>query len=91
VRFKTRQGHWINNLEVTHALKDCALVQYALHQGAAGNLTLHVYGPCTSPHAARDALLNLFGLDQALTLEHHPLPTEKIIQYTSDMAGAAPL
>lgn len=91
VRFKTRQGRWINNLEVTHALKDCALVQYALHQGAAGNLTLHVYGPCTSPHAARDALLNLFGLDQALTLEHHPLPTEKIIQYTSAMAGAAPL
>lgn len=91
VRFKTRQGHWINNLEVTHALKNCALVQYALHQDAAGDLTLRIYGPCNAPQEAGDALLKLFGADQAMTLECYPLPTTKIIQYTSALAGAAPL
>ena len=91
VRFRTRQGQWINNLEVTHALKHCALVQYALHQNAAGGLVFRVYGHCPDPRAARDALLKLCGVGQELTLEQHPLPTTKIIQYTSDLAGAAPL
>lgn len=90
VRFRTPDGRWLNNLEITHALKQCALAQYALHQDRDGVLTLRLYGSPLGLAAARAALLARFGGGQALRVEHHPLPTHKVIQYTSDLDGAAP-
>lgn len=91
VRFRTPQGHWLNNLEITHALKHCALAQYALHQDASGQLILRIFGPSAGMALARIALHTLFGPRQPLRIEHLPLPTAKVIQYTSDLAGSGPL
>lgn len=90
VRFRRGDGRWLNNLEVTHALKHCALAQWALHQEADGALVLRIYGSPLGLSQARAAVLGLFGAGQRLRLEHHPLPTAKVIQYTSALAGAAP-
>lgn len=91
VRFRAPDGRWLNNLEITHALKHCALAQYALHQDRQGDLTLRLYGSPLGLSSARAAILSLFGPGQALRVEHHPLPTDKVIQYTSELNGTAPL
>lgn len=90
VRFRRADGRWLNNLEITHALKHCALAQWALHQEADGGLVLRVYGSPLGLAQARAAVLGLFGSDHPLRLEHHPLPTGKVIQYTSALPDAAP-
>ncbi len=88
VRFLAPDGRWLNNLEVTHALKSCALVQYALHQSGDATLVLRIYGPSLGAARARAALLSLFGSSQAIRVEHHPLPPVKVVQYTSDLVVA---
>ncbi|WKB53930.1 AMP-binding protein [Eleftheria terrae] len=87
VRFRTADGQWLNNIEVTHALQDLALTRYALHQHADGMLRLAV-----------DSLLPLDGLAPALRarlgqllgplpLQLEPLHADdKVRQYTSDLA-----
>lgn len=87
VTFRARDGRRINNLDVTGALKPLALPRYQLHQSADGALRLRVRGRNTSPEALRAALLDLFGPDQALTVEavdSFDGPGGKVIQYTSD-------
>ena len=91
VRFRTMAGEWINNLEVTHALGRFALPQYALHQDAAGALEFAVFGP---PLAGLDeveaALRGLFGAGQPLAARRADGAGGKVVQYTSDLAGALP-
>lgn len=84
IRFRTASGGWINNIDVSHALRSIATAQFTLHQAASGALTLRL-----SPHAMPDApaaqaaLRALFG--------HMPVAIEpiagddKVLQYTSDM------
>lgn len=90
VRFRTPAGEWLNNLEITHALRHCALTQYTVHQQQDGSLVLRIYGSPLGSASARAALLGLFGNTQRLKAEHHPLPTGKIVQYTSDLDTAVP-
>jgi phenylacetate-CoA ligase len=90
VRFRTADGRWLNNLEITHAFKHCALAQYAVHQDTHGRIVLRVYGPVLGIAGARAALRNLFGDGQDIRVEHHPLPTAKVVQYTSALAADAP-
>lgn len=87
VRFRTQDGAWINNIDVTHALGRLALSQFGLHQNADGSLALRLAAealPATD--AARALLEPLFG--------HLPIAVEvissedKIVQYTSDMDQA---
>jgi phenylacetate-CoA ligase len=85
VRFKTPDGRWLNNVDVSHALAPFALAQSALHQDADGALHLFVR-PFGQTNALTAALLALFGANarirvQALAAE------DKIIQYTSDLKG----
>jgi phenylacetate-CoA ligase len=83
--FRTPTGRLVNNIDVTWALLPLALPQFTLHQEADGSLLLRVRGEV--PHAAvRQAILDLFGADQPLTIA--PLTDAetrggKVIQYTS--------
>lgn len=84
VRFRTGNGAWINNIDVTHALAPLPLSQYGLHQKANGSLLLRL-APANLPlsHTATERLHSLFG-DQ--TLEIEAISSEdKILQYTSDL------
>jgi phenylacetate-CoA ligase len=42
VRFRTEDGEWINNIDVTHALDQVALPQFGLHQRADGSVILRL-------------------------------------------------
>jgi phenylacetate-CoA ligase len=90
VRFRTTQGAWINNIDVTHALGRFPLAQYGLHQAADGALLLRVLGSAESEGSLRDVLLALFGATQALEVQAVPAFTGKVMQYTSALPGAAP-
>jgi phenylacetate-CoA ligase len=89
VAFRGAGGQWLNNIDVSLALRDFPLVQYRLHQSADGALRLRVRGAGVSEAQLRAALLDLFGSDQPLTIE--ALEAEfaqdgKWVQYTSDLA-----
>jgi phenylacetate-CoA ligase len=90
VRFRSGSGAWINNIDVTHALKPFALPQYALLQRADGSLEFAVHGfHSTDLGAVKSALQSLVGADVPLQIEVHPEPCDKVIQYRSELAGGA--
>ncbi len=89
VRYRTATGEWINNLEITHALQSLVLPQYTLHQDAGGHLRLIYCGSENEADAVRQALRRLFGVEQPLTVEHTGLFEGKVVQYTSELEGAA--
>ena len=84
VRFRSRNGGWINNIDVTHALQSLPLHQFGLHQNADGSLVLRLgRGGMPFAEAAAGLLRPLFG-DQPVAVEE--IATEgKILQYTSDL------
>ena len=69
VRFRTTQGEWLNNIEVTHALSRFAIAQFTLHQDRGGGLQLRVSGAAQSADQIRHTLLELFGAGHRLTVE----------------------
>jgi phenylacetate-CoA ligase len=91
VTFRTTGGATLNNVDVSVALRDCALPCYALHQTADGALKLRLPRECAQRDQVRAALLRLFGANQALTIEDLPPgpPRGKVVQYTSDDAAEA--
>jgi phenylacetate-CoA ligase len=90
VRFRTASGEWINNIDVTHALKPFALPQYALLQRADEMFEFAVYGFHSADlDAVKSALHGLLGGDVPLRIEVHPEPCDKVVQYRSELAGAA--
>jgi phenylacetate-CoA ligase len=88
VRFQAAAGHWVNNIDVTHALERWPLTQYALHQHADASLHLRL-----SPHAMQHAAA-VCGAVQVL-LGALPLVVDvltvddKVLQYTSYLDPAA--
>lgn len=82
VRFRSASGEWINNIDVTHALGDLPLAQFALHQAADGALTLQLAPSAMAYESAvRGALARLLG---ALPLQVRILAADdKVLQYTS--------
>ncbi len=90
VRFRTASDEWINNIDVTHALKPFALPQYALLQRADGSLQFDVLGHHGADLGAiRAALHDLFGADARVQIDAHPQPCDKVIQYRSELADGA--
>ncbi len=88
VRYRTEDGAWINNLEITHALGPLGLPQYTLHQTAAGQLSLVHCGAEGEEEAIRRALEKLFGAGQALEVRRTEIFEGKVVQYTSTLEGA---
>ncbi len=82
VRFRTVHGEWLNNIEVTHALRRFAFPQFTLHQDSDGRLCLRL-GQGIQEGGVRDTLLELFGPEQRLSIEVVPDFDGKIVQYTS--------
>jgi len=88
VRFRTMRGEWINNIEVTHALRRLPLAQFALHQMIDGKVRFRLEQSSGDETAVREALLALFGAGQLLQIERVHDFGEKIVQYTSDLPEA---
>lgn len=85
VRFRTRAGEWLNNIEVTHALKPLGLRQFQLRQLADASLQLNVVGLAQHEDELRTALLALFGADQPLSLAELRASDDKPLQYSTEL------
>ena len=87
MRFRTADGGWINNIDVSHALQRVATAQFGLHQDASGAVTLRL-----SPHAVADAetaRAALHGILGDIAIAVVPITSDdKILQYTSDLPGS---
>ena len=84
VRFKTPDGQWLNNIDISRCLASFALPQYTLHQHADLSLTLRVRSPEQETSGPIEALQSLFGDNVRIavgTIEAR----DKIIQYTSEI------
>lgn len=84
IRFRTHRGTWLNNIDVSHALKHLPLSRFALHQAVDGALTLKLpFDAAAHAEPARAALQELFG--------HTPVALatitteDKILQYETDL------
>lgn len=86
VRFRTRGGEWLNNIEVTHVLQPLGLRQFELAQRADGALLLRVAGLAQHEAELRTALLGLFGADQMLSVEELDGAEGKRLQYSSELS-----
>ena len=84
-RFRAASGQWLNNIEVTHALQEFALSQFALHQRADGVLEFRSAGGNEGQLLTR--LESLFGAGMA-RVETRALFDDKVVQYTTDLPEA---
>ena len=85
LRYRTAGGDWINNIDITHALKPLAIALFGVHQRHDGAIVLRLAaGAMAQADQARALLAPFFG---AITVEVL-LAEDKIIQYTSDLQEA---
>jgi phenylacetate-CoA ligase len=90
VRYRTMSGEWINNIEITHALRRLPLVQYALHQDAAGDLRFIFQGAGVTAESISSTLAAIFGPNQRMTVRGPVEFDAKVVQYTSGLPGSEP-
>jgi phenylacetate-CoA ligase len=87
IRFRTSDGRWLNNIDVSHALGAIAFSRFGLHQHADGSLAFSVaITELSLAEKAKSALKPLFG-DQSITVIGL-IAEDKFLQYTSDLEGA---
>lgn len=84
VRFLTQSGDWVNNIDITHALKSLPLAQFGLHQDVDGSLCLSL-APVSMHYAPAclSALASVFG-NQPIAVKSIE-KEDKIMQYTSNL------
>jgi phenylacetate-CoA ligase len=85
IRFRTVAGEWLNNIEVTHALRRFALAQFTVHQSHDGQILFRFSGADHDEPQLRQALLEVFGAGAQLKVEASASFASKVIQYTSDL------
>lgn len=90
VRFRTASGEWLNNIEITHALQRLALPQFSLNQESDGSLEFRFAGPHHNEVQIKNALLELFGQTQLLSIKSDAVFEGKVTQYASKLQGAEP-
>jgi phenylacetate-CoA ligase len=88
VRYRTHSGEWINNVEITHALRSLPLTQFRVHQDQHGGIELRYIGAAVAETQVQAALAAVLGADTPLRIERHASFGDKVIQYTSALAGA---
>lgn len=81
VRFRAANGEWLNNIEITHALRGLPIAQFTLHQHAGGELTFEYQGQADAARI-RAALLGCFGAAQRLDLRAVEFDGKRV-QYTT--------
>jgi phenylacetate-CoA ligase len=88
IRFRTASGDWVNNIDVSHALTALSAAQFALHQHATGALVLALsHDAMGDAPLAKTALAGLMG-DMPISIVTIA-SDDKVLQYTSDLAGSA--
>jgi phenylacetate-CoA ligase len=87
VRFCTRNGEWINNVDILHAFNSLTLSQFCVHQAVDGSLSLSVQGSSRNVLQAQELLRALMGT-RTVTLSTMDTAAEKVKQFTSDFPGA---
>jgi phenylacetate-CoA ligase len=84
VRFQTLDSRWINNIDISHALKDLPVAQFGLHQNSDGSF---IFFLSQSAMTHRD--LGLAALTKVLgevKVSVQAIETDdKFLQYTSDL------
>lgn len=87
IRFRTGDGRWLNNIDVSHALRNLAISQFGLHQAGSGALLFRMAGHAM--HLAPEAEAALRGLFGDIPIEIvESASDDKILQYTSDLADS---
>lgn len=89
VRFRTASGDWINNIELTHALRELALQQYRARQSADGKLLFEYTAQAVLDEPIAHALHALLGAQLDITIVHKTFDAGKVIQYLSEIPGAS--
>ena len=84
VQFRTSTGEWINNIEITHLLKNWPLAQWTVHQQRDGAIRFRWTGSGVSESDLRAALKGLFG-SLNLLMEQVPALGDKVVQYTTEL------
>ena len=86
VRYQTCSGAWLNNIDITHALKPYALAQWTLLQRRDKALELAIQPYRSSEaNAIEKDLRALFGQNQALTIGPLAPNLDKVVQYRSEL------
>jgi phenylacetate-CoA ligase len=89
VRFRRTDGTWLNNVDITHALRPLPLARFALHQLADGSFAFLCEGPAHACREARATLEKLLGPGARIG-GPPPAPTGgKALQYASALADPA--
>lgn len=88
VRFRTRSGEWLNNIEITHELKDLPISQFTLHQRRDGTLQLGLAGTRTRAAEICEKITRLFGIRQRIDVDLISAHQDKVIQYSSAIEGS---
>jgi phenylacetate-CoA ligase len=88
VKYRRHDGRWLNNIEVTHALRPLPLVQFSVHQDASENITVDFVGSSVAVAEVEHALQTVFGSGTSLQVRRVDAFERKIIQYTSALPGA---
>ncbi|KZY39717.1 MULTISPECIES: hypothetical protein [unclassified Oleiphilus] len=84
VQYKTKDGVWLNNVDVTHMLQKFPLSQFSLHQYAEGTLTITLPNE-TYSDSIKQLLETKLGQQVQINLFEKVSSDKKIIQYSSDL------
>ena len=86
VRFRGENGSFLNNIDVTHAMKPFALARYALKQRADGSFDLDLFGPVSPDEMLiREALIGLFGAGIEVRIHQVREVCDKVLQYQTEL------
>jgi phenylacetate-CoA ligase len=85
VRYRTGSGAWLNNIEITHALRPYPIAQFGMHQDEHGVIRLRYVGSAVAVDEVRDAVAAILGGDTPLEVQRVNQIDAKIVQYTSSL------
>lgn len=89
VRFRRPDGAWLNNIDVTHALRPLPLARFSLHQRADSVFEFSVEAPAYIRQDALDALMQLLGPQAEIeTVPFEPNIKAKVLQYSAAVLGS---
>ncbi|MCB1051703.1 MAG: hypothetical protein H6510_16475 [Acidobacteria bacterium] len=84
VAFRTQQGTWINNIDISAKLRDLPWIQFTLHQKKSGDLVLELLAEAHLIPKVTQRLKALFGAGQKIQVKtFDPNAQAKPIQYSS--------
>ncbi len=66
MKYRRHDGRWLNNIEITHALRPMPLVQFSVHQDESGNIRVDYVASSVARGDVERALRTLFGEETSL-------------------------